>query len=63
MTEISLLSIDVGFDLRLHDYVVGLPKDKFLCVKYHPKGTSVSKTVGGTPNYVKRVLKRNGYKV
>jgi hypothetical protein len=60
MSHYSYTSIDVGFDLRLHDMIVQLPED-ITSVAYDVRGKTC--TLVGTHVKIRKALTRAGYRV
>jgi hypothetical protein len=58
---ISLRSIDVGFDLRLHKYTTEIPRD-VTAVECEARHGYDGVTVTGTPEQIVRQLRFLGYR-
>lgn len=66
MKQVSVLSIDVGFDLLLHGQAVLLPDsdDGQYCLRYHPTGSTMeTQEITGDLASVSRALQAAGYQV
>jgi hypothetical protein len=60
----SLRSLDVGFDLRLHPEIVAPIPEGTTCVRYDSPGPVYApREISGQPHRIVETLRANGYRV